>query len=108
MKYTITEGQYDAAILADELIAAFGTAYGLSTAGTELTLYDVPDEAAVVAIIDAHVARTEIREANKVILKQIIDLEAKITPRRIRESLVDATWMKALDAEIWILRGQLQ
>lgn len=64
MKYTVT-GQYDATVLADELTTAFGTAYGLSTAGTELTLYDVPDEAAVVAIIEAHAANYESSQAAK-------------------------------------------
>ena len=59
-------------------------------------------------IIVEHIANADKREANKAILKQIEELEATATPRRIRESLTDPTWMKALDAQIAVLRGQLQ
>ena len=82
MKY-ITEGQYNAAILADELITAFGTAYGLSTAGQELTLYDVPDESDVVVVIEGHVARAPARELKRIedsltkALEDFYDLKAK-------------------------------
>jgi len=59
-------------------------------------------------VIEQHILDAPKRGANSIILTQIKDLEATATPRRIRESLTDATWMKALDAQIAALRGQLQ
>ena len=48
------------------------------------------------------------QNSNIKILAQIAALEATQTPRRMRESLVDPTWIKALDAQIVTLRGQLK
>jgi len=58
-------------------------------------------------VIEQHILDAPKREANNIILAQIKELEATATSRRIRESLTDATWMKALDAQIDALRGQL-
>ena len=45
--------------------------------------------------------------ANDIILAQIAALEETQTPRRMRESLADPTWMNALNAEIDALRATL-
>lgn len=45
---------------------------------------------------------------NVIIKQQIAALEAQQTPRRIRESLKDQTFLNNLDAQIAALRGQLK
>lgn len=45
-----------------------------------------------------------------VILRQIAELEARVTPRRAREAILTEggrIWLEALDEEIATLRGQL-
>ena len=44
---------------------------------------------------------------NRSISAQIVALEAKQTPRRIREAIVDPTWMQSLNNQIAALRTQL-
>jgi hypothetical protein len=44
---------------------------------------------------------------NDAIQFQIVRLEQTATPRRIREAFADATWIKALDAQIATLRAGL-
>lgn len=44
---------------------------------------------------------------NEVILAQIADLEATMTPRRIREAIKDPSWMEELETKIAALRAQL-
>lgn len=69
---------------------------------------DLVNEELAQPVIEQHIADATKRETNNIILVQIAELEATATPRRIRESLVDPTWMKALDDQIAELRGQLQ
>ena len=47
--------------------------------------------------------------ADEVIKAQIVELEASITPRRMREALLgtDGGWLAGVDAQIAALRGQL-
>jgi hypothetical protein len=111
MIYTLQEGQsFDAEMLRQELVVVIGPdGWYINTAGNTVEFVALPD-----FVLDpsdavlAHFANGTIREANKAVLKQIAELESKITPRRIREALKDATWMNALDAEIAVLRGQLK
>lgn len=49
-----------------------------------------------------------ILENNISIINQITVLEARQTPRRMREALTDPTWMNNLDSQIVSLRLQLQ
>ena len=44
---------------------------------------------------------------NEVLLSQIAELEAKQTPRRLREAVKDPTWLNALEDQIAALRAQL-
>lgn len=48
-------------------------------------------------------------EANLVIVRQIVTLEAQQTPRRMREALAgtDGGWLAALNTQITTLRAQL-
>jgi hypothetical protein len=56
----------DPVALADELIAAFGTNYGISTAGNTITTNGgEPDPIAFQAVIDVHVSNADTREQNK-------------------------------------------
>tara|TARA_R110000823_G_scaffold7042_1_gene26074 strand:- start:1294 stop:1578 length:285 start_codon:yes stop_codon:yes gene_type:complete len=64
------------------------------------SLGTVPTDAEQDGIITEYTAWAAITD-------QIATLEATATPRRIRESASDPTWMNALDAEIALLRGQL-
>lgn len=54
-------------------------------------------------------ALTPALTANEVILKQIADLEATITSRRLRELMLgtDNGWLKDVDAQIAALRKKL-
>lgn len=45
--------------------------------------------------------------ARLAIINQIETLEATATPRRLREALIDPTWIKDLDAKIAALRAKL-
>ena len=68
MKFTITNQQdLDPAVLADELVTALGSHYGISTAGTEITTNtpDQPDPVAFQAVLDAHVANAVPRNLSK-------------------------------------------
>jgi hypothetical protein len=68
MKFTITDAStLDPAVLADELIAALGSNFGISTAGTEITTNtpEQPDEVAFQAVLDAHVANAVPRSLSK-------------------------------------------
>ncbi len=66
---------------------------------------DPADEAAVRAVIQAHIDNTEKREANKGVLKQIAYLEATVTQRMMRER---GQRLTDIDEQIAELRGQLQ
>ena len=105
MIYTTQEGQsFDPEILRQELVAAIGAdGWYLNTAGN--TVEFVGEGFDPEATILAHFANGATREANKAILKQIAELEATQTPRRVREG---GQWMIDLDAEIAVLRMTLQ
>lgn len=45
--------------------------------------------------------------ANNIIKSQISALESQQTPRRIRESFSDPSWMNNINAQIEILRGKI-
>jgi hypothetical protein len=117
MIYTLQEGQsFDPEILRQELVAAIGsTGWHLNTAGNTVHLQmdrwfqslletDCEGPTTAERAVLAHFANGTIREANKAILKQIVELEAKQTPRRVREG---GQWMIDLEAQIAALRGQL-
>jgi hypothetical protein len=44
---------------------------------------------------------------NQIIINKIKALEAQQTPRRLRESFIDPTWLNKLDKKISDLRAQL-
>ena len=111
MKFTIQDAStLDPAALADELIAALGSHYGISTAGREITTQTEPDAISFQAVLDAHVANAANRVFNKCIEKQITDLEATQSHRRIREAITPAgvAWLESLNAQIAALRSQLK
>lgn len=79
--------QFDSVVLADELQAACGCNYGLSTAGTELTLYTAPDddEVKITQVIEAHLAvDAATRRANQVRAKEIAARLEQIDAETIR------------------------
>jgi hypothetical protein len=95
---------FDAETLRQELVIAIGAdGWHLNTAGN--TVEFVGDGFDPSATILAHFANGATRTANKAILKQIAELEAKQTPRRVREG---GAWLIALEAQVAALRGQLQ
>lgn len=51
----------------------------------------------------------EAEQAKDSILKQIADLEAQITPRRLREAVItaDYTFIQSIESQIVLLRQQL-
>lgn len=109
MIYTLQEGQsFDAEILRQELVRAIGAdGWYINTAGNQVD-FVTADLAFMVGageVIAAHFANGETRDHNKAILKQIAELEATQTPRRIREG---GQWMIDLEAQIAALRSQLQ
>lgn len=129
MKYTLQEGQsFDAEILRQELIPVLGDqvidgeqSWWINTAGNSVELLrneqawsevgfagsppqDTFWQVAEQTIL-AHFTNGPKRESNRAILKQIAELEATQTPRRVREG---GEWLKALDAQIAALRSQLQ
>ena len=103
---------FDAEILRQELVAAIGEPNGdwhINTAGNTVQFnhawYDSEVPVGLIeSTILAHFANGATRTANAAILKQIADLEATQTPRRIREGGV---WLAGLEAQIAVLRGQL-
>lgn len=110
MIYVCTEGQsFDPEILRQELVKAIGAdGWYLNTAGNTVEFRQDGTLAEVLnpeSTILAHFANGATREANKAILKQIAELEATQTPRRVREG---GQWMIDLDAEIAALRMTLQ
>lgn len=107
MKFTIQDAStLDPAALAEELVAALGSNFGISTAGTEITTNQVVDEAKFQAVLDTHVANAANRIQNKVILKQISDLEITVTDRRLREAVLgtDNGWLTGINTQISNLR----
>lgn len=112
MKYTLQESEsFDAEILRQELVAAIGpTGWHLNSAGNQVEfvayagdhVINIPD---VESVIQLHFANYPKREHNKAILKQITDLEATQTPRRIREG---GQWMIDLESQIAALRRELE
>lgn len=65
----------------------------------------------IVAGLDGRPALTDPPPSvNEALLSQIRALEATVTARRIREAVlgVDNGWLAALNADIALLRGQLQ
>lgn len=113
MIYTLEENEsFDAEILRQELVAEIGAdGWHLNTAGNQVEFVQpdiYQDQINPRAIIEAHFTNGPKREHNKAILKQIAELETKITPRRIREAVSNPSWMMALDMDIAGLRGQLQ
>lgn len=108
MIYTLQEGQnFDAEILRQELVVAIGAdGWHLNTAGNQVEWIntDLPATTDPEPIIQLHFTNGPKREHNKAILKQITDLEATQTPRRIREG---GQWLVDLEAQIQVLRGQL-
>lgn len=112
MIYTTQEGQsFDAEELRKELVAAIGAdGWFINTQGNTVmvlqdgdTVYFNPET--VDDVVEAHFANGLTRESNKAILKQIADLEATQTPRRIREG---GQWLVDLEAQIAALRGELK
>jgi hypothetical protein len=114
MIYTTQEGQsFDPEILRQELVAAIGAdGWYISTAGNQVTFVEqrpMDVEAVIVdEVIGNHFANGAVRTANATLLKQIAELESQQTPRRIREALVDPSWMQGVDAQIAALRGALK
>ena len=45
--------------------------------------------------------------AKRVVMSKINELEAEVTPRRIRDAFADPTWMNAQEAKIATERGKL-
>lgn len=124
MIYTTQPGEsFDAEILRQELVAALGsTGWHINTAGntveftyrqewlselafagTAPTVVQLYADAE--AVILAHFANGAPRETNKTILKQIAVLEARQTPRRVREG---GAWLANLEVQISALRKQLK
>lgn len=108
MIYTAKENEsFDAEILRQELVAAIGAdGWHLNTAGNQVEfvhdgITDIIDPA---QFIQLHFTNGPTREHNAAIKKQIADLEATQTPRRVREG---GQWMIDLEAQIAALRGQL-
>ena len=95
----------DAATLNDELKTAGIICDGFHNAVEAIVQCDTADEAAVRAVIQAHIDGTAAREANKIVFKQIADLEAKVTQRMMRER---GQRLTDIDAQIAALRGQLK
>ena len=95
----------DAGALNDELKAAAIVCDGFHDAVTAIVVCDPADEAAVRAVIQAHIDNTEKREANKAVIKQITALEATVTQRMLRER---GQRLTDVDTQIATLRGQLQ
>ena len=62
-----------------------------------------------VAALQALWASSASQQPRMTILAQISNLEAEITPRRMREAVlgVDGGWLASKEAEIQVLRGQL-
>ena len=80
MQFTIQDAStLDPAVLADELVAALGSNFGISTAGTTITTNSQvePDVAAFQAVLAAHVINAALRQRNKRI-KGIEQLVQKI------------------------------
>ena len=111
MIYTTQEGQsFDPEILRQELVNAIGAdGWHISTAGNQVDLViqtpEVIDTIAAGDCVERHFENGATRESNKAILKQIADLEATQTPRRIREG---GQWLADLESQIAVLREQLQ
>lgn len=111
MIYTTKENEsFDAEVLRQELVAAIGAdGWHLNTAGNTVTFVEQRPmyvEALIVdETVEAHFANGATREANKAILKQIAELEATQTPRRIREG---GAWMIDLEVKIAALRRMLK
>ena len=113
MIYTTKENEsFDPEILRQELVVAIGpNGWSLQTGGNTVTFNyawgELPEgyPALIESTILAHFANGATREANKAILKQIAELEATQTPRRIREG---GQWMVDLDAQIAALRKNLK
>ena len=110
MIYTLQEGQsFDPEQLRVELVKAIGPdGWYLNTAGNTVEFRQDGTLAEVLnpePTILTHFANGAKRTANAAILKQIAELEATQTPRRIREG---GQWMVELDAKIAALRMTLQ
>jgi hypothetical protein len=104
-------GQIDAAALNEELKAALGKMPLASHNAQEAIVdCDPSEEATVRSVIEAHVANTAKREHNAGIDKQIAALEARVTPRRMREAVTGPgkVWLDDLDDQIAVLRAQRQ
>ena len=113
MIYTTQEGQsFDPEILRQELVKAIGAdGWYLNSAGDTVEFVsnrvfggEASDYPQAESTILAHFANGATRESNKAILKQIADLEATQTPRRIREG---GQWLADLESQIAVLREQL-
>jgi len=104
MIYTLQEGQsFDPELLRQELVRAIGAdGWYLNTAGNTVEFVGDFDPTSV---IEAHFSNSATRDHNKAILKQIADLEATQTPRRVREG---GTWLADLDSKIAVLRKELK
>lgn len=92
MKFTVQDvTKLDPAALADELIAALGSNYEISTAGAEITTHsDIqPDTVAFQAVLDAHIANAATRRIKAAALQDISALEREqMLPRAVREFLL--------------------
>jgi len=94
MRITIPAAQlpnFDFASFADELVAALGSNFGISTAGTEITTHSEvePDPVAFQAVLDAHVAAAATRPVRKAALETIERLEREnMMPRATREFML--------------------
>tara|TARA_R110000868_G_scaffold331496_3_gene592479 strand:+ start:162 stop:527 length:366 start_codon:yes stop_codon:yes gene_type:complete len=105
----------DAGALNAELTTALGVPPGVlwnASHNAHEAIVDIEDaskEATVRVVVEAHIANTEKREANKVIDAQIAALEKSVTERMKREAaLGDKARLSAVDAQIATLRGQRQ
>ena len=56
---------------------------------------------------NVHIAAEEARLPNFLVRMKIHDLEAEVTPRRIRDAFADPAWMNAQEAKIKLERDKL-
>ena len=111
MIYTLQDSQsFDAELLRLELCKAIGeTGWHINTAGNTVEFVSQDDTLDPTAVIEAHFNNGAQREHRKSVLKQISDLEATVTPRRVREAIRGSgkQWLDSIDDQIAALRSQL-
>lgn len=129
MKFTIqNQTTLDPSALSDELVTAFGTNYGISTAGTEITTNSAiePDAVLFQAVLDAHVAdaprRAQLRHRKSIgdAIQNLLDTTASPDYDNIHTAIgwsndypkamqlrvwAKACWDKATQIELAVLAG---